>query len=1373
MKLINKLYVSCVLPFLLTTVSVSSQCAIPSLIPNSDFETQFSCPNASGQIGKATGWQAASSSLADYYNCGFSNIGTTYEAPPTSSSGTGYIGLSNQSTGNKQYAKSCLSSSLIAGLPYTFQFDIASANGSSSSLFNGSTSNANYTMVLYGNMSCPVAPYNGNSCPSPSDGWQVLTTINVTANGNTWTTANAEFIPNANYQSIAIGPDCNTAASNAGLCSGGLCYNYYYLDNLILNLTSLYPTVEVGTDVINDCTTPSNGLQATISGGTPGYTYDWQPALGLSSPNISNPIADPSITTDYIVTITDANGCDDKDTVRVTIDKTPPTANAGTDKTIDCANETVVLTATGGTSYSWSPGTGLSSTSVANPTSSATVTTNYTVTVTGDNGCSDTDEVLVTVDKDLPIVTTGPDVTTDCDFPDAQLSATGGGTYKWTPNIGLSNQNISNPTARPPSTTSYTVTVTAPNGCKETGSISVTINTPTPIAQAGVNKSLCGQYDVNLAPDISTQLPIDTYLWTSSPNNPTVAVFSDDTIQNSNVSNLIEGTYKLYWTVTNNVCPPVTDSVYISVFDVPTSDAGEDDSLCAIYNTQLNANVPLGSAVGKWSLQSNFPNPNPGAVQFTDINSPNTSVSGLQEGVYHLIWTVTNGNCAAKRDTVYISIFDEPIAFAGIDDSLCSQYQVNLSATPAAGTSSGLWTDVLLTNPSSVTFANDISPVTNVSDLIEGTYELVWTVSNGSCTNAIDTVKVNVYDAPVSNAGVSSSVCGYDSLNLDTLFFLNSNDPIGTSSGVWTIDTSYPNPSIPVFLDDTNYMSGVTNLLEGDYKFVWTVDNGNCSAESDFIIISAFDKPIANAGLDQELCAEYSIDFTALPTNGTSTAEWSTVSNWVNPSVVLIDDTLDPTSPSSGYIEGVYKFVWIVSNGNCSSIADTVVFTIYDTPLADAGPDVEMCASSNTILDAIDPIGTASGIWTQDFSFNSTSAIDFDDDTLNITNSLNYTEGTYRLIWTVSNGVCEEDKDSMLVSTYNMPIANAGFDQYNCDLDTVLLNGSGNVGTASGEWILDPNYPYPSIPILRDSSNESSIADNLIVGDYSMIWVIENGVCPSDTDSVVIFNMERPVAIANYETQQCDNKCFDLTSLSTAPAGDGLLANWKINGQDYFDSIPEICIAIDGDYEVRLIVTASNGCVDSLINYPMINVKPSPEAAFVLNYETDTLIELQRVDVEDLSSNDVIYYWYAMGNTDTITDESDFIYFYNDFGDYKVTQWVENQFGCRDSISHMQKVLKRKNIFVPNTFTPNSDGVNDLFIPISRDIPSEEYEFAIFNRWGTMIFRTTTPNVGWDGTYKGEVVKDEAYVWKIQYKPALNQETQEEQGHVMVYKFSR
>lgn len=1356
------------------TCNAYTQCAIPSLIPNSNFESMSNCPSNSQQITVASGWQETSTYVADYYNtCGYKSISSSYNPPPTMTSGGGYLGLGNNSTGAKKYASSCLSSSMISGMNYTFQFEIAAAEGATGTSFDGMTSNPNFTMVLYGSTSCPVATFSGSSCPTSADGWEVITTVSIVANGTGWTIASSEFVPTSNFQSIAIGPDCNAAPSNVGLCSFGLCNNYYYIDNLILNLTDLYPTVAANANQINDCNTPSNNLEATISGGTPNFSYSWTPTSGLSDATLSNPIADPAITTNYTVTITDANGCTDTDVVKVTVDKTPPIANAGPDKTIDCDDETVELNGSGGTTYLWSPGTGLTSTTIANPTSGAENTITYTMTAIGNNGCIDTDDVTVIVDKDLPVVTTGPNVSTDCDFPDAQLTATGGGTYKWAPSIGLSNSNIANPVARPPSTTNYTVTVTSPNGCKKTGSTSVIINDPTPIAEAGPNKNLCGQYSLNLTPNISTQLPIDTYLWSASPDNPTTVVFSDDTNPNSNVSNLIEGTYKLYWTVSNNVCPPVLDSMLINVYDLPVSQAGLDDSLCSEYTTQFNANSAEGRANGKWSLQSNFSNPNPAAVVFSDINSPTSTVSGLQEGEYHFIWTISNGSCPAKRDTVAISVFDEPIANAGIDDSLCNLFKVNLAATNAIGTAQGLWTQASSINPSIATIANNLSPSTLVSDLIEGTYVFIWEVSNGSCSSDIDSVNINVYETPVSNAGIDASVCGYDSLNLDTLFFLNSNIPMGTSHGLWSVAISSSTPSAPLIIHDTNYFSGVTNLLEGEYDFVWTVSNGNCNNVTDTIKVLTFDKPIANAGEDQSLCADYLVTFTADQTNGTAIGKWSAASNWNNPSMIQIDDDLNPVSTSSGYIEGVYKFVWTVTNGVCSPIVDTVVITIFDAPIANAGTDIEMCASSFTSLNAIDPIGTSSGVWNQDYSYNSASGISFDDDTLNTTNSINYIEGAYRLIWTVSNGVCQDDKDSVLVTTYNMPIANAGFDQYNCDLDTVLLNGSGNVGTATGEWVLDPTYPYPSIPLFRDSSIENTIADNLVVGDYSMLWIVENGVCPSDTDTVIIHNMQRPVAIADYTQLQCDNKCFKVTSLSTAPEGDGLLAHWEIDDLDYFDSIPDICIDIAGDYKVNLTVTASNGCVDSIVNYPLINVQASPSAGFVLNFESDSLIELQRVDIEDLSSNDVLYYWYSMGNGDTIKNKPEFIYFYNNDGIYEVTQWVENQYRCRDSIVLVQEVQKRRNIFVPNTFTPNNDGVNDIFIPVTRGLSTEQYEFAIFDRWGTMIFRTTSLDIGWDGTYKGQVVKDDAYIWKLQYSYGTHTDHFEEQGHVMIYKFSR
>lgn len=1362
--------------YLLLTLSstvLNAQCNIPSLIPNSDFESQSNCPTASGQVTHASSWLQTSDFSAEYYNCGFTNIASTYNAPPLPASGTGYIGLANQSTGNKQYASACLSSGLIAGMSYTYQFDIAAANGSASSLFNGSTSDLTYTMVLYGSTSCPVPSYSGNSCPSPSDGWQIIATITVTASATEWTTHSVEFIPTTSFQSIAIGSDCNVASNSSGLCLGGLCYNYYYLDNLILNLTSLYPIVDAGVNITNDCTTPTNAINANISGGTPGFNYDWSPALGLSNANIASPVADPGATTNYIVTITDANGCIDKDTIKVLVDKTPPVASAGPDKTIDCNNPSVGLTASGGDSYSWSPSTGLSSASVPNPSSSATITTQYTVTVIGTNGCTDTDDLTVTVDKDLPNATAGPNVTTSCAVPDAQLTASGGGTYKWTPDFAIGNPNIANTWARPPTTTTYTVTVTAPNGCESTASTTVTINDPTPLAITGPNINRCGVDNATFNPDITTQLPIDTYLWSSSNSNPTVASFIDVTDPTTTASNLIEGTYKFYFSVSNNVCPPVMDSILVNVFDPTSSFAGHDDSLCSIYSTQFNADVTVGTAIGKWTLQNSFPNPNPGAVVFSDLNSPNSNVSGLEEGVYRFIWTVSNGNCYASRDTVEISVFDEPTANAGIDDSLCSLYSVNLGATIPVGTSTGLWTEELIGNPTSVTFANDISPLTNVGTMIEGVYNYIWTVSNGSCADAIDTVAVNIYDTPISNAGVALSICGEDSLNIDTLLFLNSNDPVGTSSGVWTISPNFLNPSTPIFIDDTSYVSGVTNLLEGEYRFIWTVNNGSCTAVKDSVQIIALDKPRAIVGNDQNLCAIYSTDLSARAPIGAAVGEWSIPIGWNNPSIIAIDDSFDTHSQVSGFIEGIYKFIWTVSNGNCNPATDTLTITIYDTPIADAGNDIELCAIYTTNLQGVDPVGTSSGVWTQDFLFNNNSILNFDDDTLNTTNTTGYIEGTYQLIWTVSNGVCPNDVDSVLVSIYDTPIANAGFDQYNCDLDTVLLAGGGNVGTATGEWFLNPLYPYPSIPLFRDSSLENTVADNLIVGDYALFWGVENGVCPSDTDTVIIYNMERPVAIANYSEQQCDNKCFNVSSLSTAPAGDGLIAHWIIDNEDYYDSVPEICINVADDYAVNLTVTASNGCVDSLINYPLITVNPSPTAGFQLEYETDSLLELQRVDVIDFASNDVISYLYEMGNGDSIKERPEFIYFYYNFGYYNVGQYVENQFGCRDSIYLDQEVLKRATVFIPNTFTPNADGINDEFKPVSRGLSDMLYEFTIFDRWGTMIYRTTTPNVGWDGYYKGKVAKDDAYLWKLSYAHQGSTDIIEEKGHVIIYKFSR
>lgn len=148
------------------------------------------------------------------------------------------------------------------------------------------------------------------------------------------------------------------------------------------------------TDVFLNCLLDSAQI------GTPniaGNTYLWTPAIGLSSATSSSPMASPSSTTIYTLTI---NGlCFSSMTVNV--DKEPPVTNPGPNKIIECANGSTQIgtPAIPGNTYSWQPTTTLDNPNIAQPTASPLVTTTYTLTVVGQNGCEQSSQVTVNIDK--------------------------------------------------------------------------------------------------------------------------------------------------------------------------------------------------------------------------------------------------------------------------------------------------------------------------------------------------------------------------------------------------------------------------------------------------------------------------------------------------------------------------------------------------------------------------------------------------------------------------------------------------------------------------------------------------------------------------------------------------------------------------------------------------------------------------------------------------------------------------------------------------------------------------------------------------------------------------------------------------------------
>ena len=229
------------------------------------------------------------------------------------------------------------------------------------------------------------------------------------------------------------------------------------------------PSFTAGLTITNPtCITKGQIAVSTLTGGTKPFTYAW------SNGNIN--AQDTGLTSGtYKVTITDSSGCIYDTTVTLTSPK-PPIIKVTPASDSICVKGSAIITASGATSYSWSPSAGLSCTNCTSPTASPGITITYTVV--GDSaGCVNKDSVTITVNNPPTILVTPPHDTI-CFGGSASLSATGAASYIWQPATGLSCTNCPNPSASPSSQITYTVTGTDLHGCVSTATASVYIAGP-------------------------------------------------------------------------------------------------------------------------------------------------------------------------------------------------------------------------------------------------------------------------------------------------------------------------------------------------------------------------------------------------------------------------------------------------------------------------------------------------------------------------------------------------------------------------------------------------------------------------------------------------------------------------------------------------------------------------------------------------------------------------------------------------------------------------------------------------------------------------------------------------------------------------------
>ncbi|MCF8424594.1 MAG: gliding motility-associated C-terminal domain-containing protein, partial [Bacteroidia bacterium] len=372
-------------------------------------------------------------------------------------------------------------------------------------------------------------------------------------------------------------------------------------------------------------------------------TYTWSPNIFLNNANTANVISTPSVTTTYTVDGLSAAACSNTIVMTLFVNNSLVVNASATNPTI-CPLGTTSLTASGATTYTWSPSLTLSSANGSVVTASPPTSTTYTV-IGATSTCTNSAQVLVTITSNPTIsVVSSPSII--CNGSLTSLTASGAQTYTWSPAATLSSANGSNVNANPITTTVYSVSGTNAFGClsSTTATLSV-VSTPTISAIANPSSICAGQTSTLSAFGASN------YTWSpaSTLSNPNISS-TIATPALSTIYNVIGSTGTASFLCTSS------NTVQVTILPVPTITVSPQIVICEGQSSTIYA---VGANTYTWSPTIGLTNPY--------AASTNLSPNGSGTFIYNV--TAVNINCAAT-ETVEVIVNPLPIINAGSDTTI-------------------------------------------------------------------------------------------------------------------------------------------------------------------------------------------------------------------------------------------------------------------------------------------------------------------------------------------------------------------------------------------------------------------------------------------------------------------------------------------------------------------------------------------------------------------------------------------------------------------------------------------------------------------------------------------------------------------------------
>lgn len=504
------------------------------------------------------------------------------------------------------------------------------------------------------------------------------------------------------------------------------------------------------------------------------------------------------------------------------------------------------------------------------------------------------------------------------------------------------------------------------SGCsqQQEGSILITVD-EIPVANAGSDAEICGPvFQLNAIPDIGSGV----WSMVSGTGSASFSPSIDD--PNAVVTVTQYGLKQFTWTEFNGVC---SDDATIEVmfWEMPEVDAGADGESCDL---RFDLNATPGIGTGRWRMTTGTGT----ATFYPDVFAPDAVVEVTQYGTKRFTWTGVNGTCTAS-DVVEVTFYRQPVANPGTGGNNCGPL-FNLRAIPSYGT--GRWT--LTSGPGNVLFTPDAgSPTATVEVDQFGTYEFTWTEVNGSCSD-FGTIGVTFIEAIPANGGEGGSECDLD--------FVFNATPV-TDNGFWS---KLSGPGTVIFDPSHNEPDATVTVDQyGRYEFGWTELNVVCQS-TDVVVVEFHEIPAVSTIQDTVICKGETVQ---LITAGEGDFLWA-------PAFFL--DSTDVHSPSAIPDSTLQYIVTLTDQYGCRN-QDSVVITVMEQPVANAGPDQILDYTFNAQLEAT--LGTdETGTW---------SIVSGEGTFRDIANPQTMIEGLVLgnnlLQWIVSNGVCPDSADQVSI----------------------------------------------------------------------------------------------------------------------------------------------------------------------------------------------------------------------------------------------------------------------------------------------------------------------------------------------------------------------